>query len=48
METLVYYVLPNIVLFGGLYLVAKGTERASWYIICNYETIMKQTNKGKM
>jgi hypothetical protein len=38
METLVYYVLPNVAMFGSLYLVAKGIEHATWYVICNYET----------
>lgn len=42
METLVYYVLPNVAMFGGLYLIAKGIERATWYVICNYDTLIEK------
>lgn len=42
MEIFVNYVLPNIVMFGGLYLVAQGVETASWYVISNYETLMER------
>ena len=45
MEILINYVLPNIALFGGIYLFAKGIEKASWYVICNYENIVN-TIKG--
>ena len=44
MEILVYYVLPNVALFGGIYLIAKGIERATWYFICNYDTIVNRMN----
>ena len=30
MELIVEYVLPNIVMFGGLYAVAKFVEYATW------------------
>lgn len=42
METLTYYVLPNIALFGGIFLLGKGIEYAAWYIITNYETLMER------
>lgn len=42
MEILLYYVLPNIALFGGIYLLAKGTERAAWYFITNYDNIVNK------
>ena len=39
METLLYYVLPNIALFGGLYILAKLMEYGAWYVIENHEAI---------
>jgi hypothetical protein len=48
MEILIYYVIPNIVLFGSIFLISMGIERASWYIVCNYETIMKEFKQWKM
>jgi len=42
MDILVYYILPNFVMFGSLYLVAKGVEHATWYVICNYETLIEK------
>jgi hypothetical protein len=40
MEILLYYILPNIALFGGIYLLAKGVEAAVWYVISNYDNIV--------
>ena len=40
MEILVYYVVPNVALFGGIYLVAKLFERSSWYVISNYNRLV--------
>lgn len=37
MEILLYYILPNIILFGGIYGIAKVIEDVSWYMIENYE-----------
>jgi hypothetical protein len=37
MDTFIYYVLPNIVLFSGIYVVAKYVERATEDFIDNYE-----------
>jgi hypothetical protein len=31
-----YYILPNIALFGGLYTVAKAVEIATWNFIVWY------------
>ena len=42
MEILVYYILPNIALFSGIYAVAKLFEHATWYVICNYDTIVNK------
>lgn len=39
METLLYYVLPNIALFGGLYALSKLIEHGTWYVIENHEAI---------
>ena len=36
-ELVVYYVLPNIALFGGLYLLGKSIEMAVWNVIENHE-----------
>jgi hypothetical protein len=45
MEILVYYVLPNIALFGSIYLVAKLFERSSWYVISNYNRLVDKLVK---
>lgn len=37
MEILIYYILPNVALFGGLYLLSKGIENAFQFVIENYE-----------
>ncbi len=40
MEILIYYILPNVVMFGGLYLLSKGIEKATWFFIENYDAIV--------
>jgi hypothetical protein len=40
LETFLWYVLPNIALFGSLWLIAKGIERFMWFLIQNYDDIM--------
>jgi len=40
MEILTHYILPNIALFGGIYVVAKAAEYAVWHLISNYDTIV--------
>lgn len=40
LEIILWYVLPNIVLFGGLYFLGKGIEKLVWFIIENYDDIM--------
>lgn len=42
LEILVYYVLPNVLLFGGLYAIARYVENATWYFIENYDEIQEQ------
>ena len=32
-ELIVYYILPNVVLFGGLYAIAKVFEHYVWELI---------------
>ncbi len=40
MEIFVYYVLPNIAMFGGIYLLAKCVEAAVWHVISNFDNIV--------
>lgn len=40
LEIILWYVLPNIVLFGGLHFLGKGIERAVWFFIENYTDIV--------
>mgnify|MGYP007049613010 CR=1 FL=1 len=40
MEILIYYILPNVALFGGLYLLSKGIENVMWFIIENHDAIV--------
>lgn len=39
METVIYYVLLNVVLFGGLYALSKLVEYGCWYVLENYEAV---------
>lgn len=41
MELLTYYVLPNVLLFGGIYLFGRAAQAAVWYAICNYAELKK-------
>ena len=44
MQIFIEYVLPNVALFGGIYLLAKYIENATQKFIDNYEqnqTILK-------
>lgn len=45
MDILIYYVLPNVALFGGLYALAKVIEYGTWYLIENHESIDKEMRK---
>ena len=42
MDIFVFYVLPNIALFGGIYAVCKLFEHAWWYVICNYDNVVNK------
>lgn len=42
MQTVIEYVLPNVALFGGIYLLAKYVENATWHFIENYEETQAQ------
>jgi hypothetical protein len=41
MEILINYVVPNLALFGTIYLFGKAVEHATWHFICNYDNIVK-------
>jgi len=41
LEILIYYVVPNVAMFGGLYALAKYIENATWYFIENYDEVHK-------
>ena len=45
MELFLYYVLPNVVLFGLIYVIAKLAESASWYVIENYDNLIDMLEK---
>lgn len=40
LEIILWYVLPNVALFGGLYLLSKSIERSVWFFIENYTDIV--------
>lgn len=42
MEILTHYILPNIALFGGIYVVARAVEHAVWHFISNYNSIIEK------
>jgi hypothetical protein len=42
MEILLYYVLPNLVLFGGIYVICKYVETNFQDIIDNYDEYQKK------
>jgi hypothetical protein len=33
MEIILHYILPNIVLFGGIYAISKVVEKVTWEMI---------------
>lgn len=35
-ELILYYILPNVALFGGLYLLGKAIEKLSWDFIIRH------------
>lgn len=35
------YIIPNILLFGGIYIFGKIAENTMWHIINNYNEIKK-------
>lgn len=41
-ELIVYYILPNVVMFGGIYAACKYVENATWYYIENFEALQPQ------
>lgn len=36
LDILVYYIAPNVALFGGLYLLGKAIEKLTWDFIVWY------------
>jgi hypothetical protein len=41
-ELIVYYILPNVALFGGIYLLCKYVENATWNYIQNFDKLQPQ------
>lgn len=41
-ELIVYYVIPNVVLFGGIFLIAKAAELSAQHYIDNYDEYQKR------
>ena len=39
MQLLIEYVLPNVLLFGSIYVFGRAAESAVWYAICNYSEL---------
>ena len=39
MDLILHYILPNVVMFGGIYIAGKLLEKSVWYTIENYETL---------
>ena len=42
MDLITYYLIPNILLFGGIYVVSKVIEHVTWAFIVNYDEIEKK------
>ena len=42
MEILIHYILPNIALFGGIYVFGKVMENAVWHFVSNYDSIVSK------
>jgi hypothetical protein len=38
-EIIFNYIVPNFLLFGGIYVLAKIIEKAAWQIIVNHEEL---------
>lgn len=38
-QLLLEYILPNVLLFGGIYLFARAAEYTVWYAICNHKEL---------
>ena len=41
MELFIYYILPNVLLFGSIYLFARAGADLVWYVISNHEKFRK-------
>ena len=41
-EIIFSYIVPNFLLFGGIYVASKIMEKAAWHIIVNHEELFKQ------
>jgi hypothetical protein len=39
MQLLIEYILPNVLLFGSIYVFGKAVEHSVWYAICNYSEL---------
>ena len=45
MNEFIYYILPNVVLFGGLWIFAKNLEYITWLLIENHEEFFNWSDK---
>ena len=48
LEIVLWYVLPNVALFGGIFALCKLFERAVWFIIENYDAYLDGTLLERM
>lgn len=42
METVLIYIALNVALFGSLYALGKTIEVAAWYVIEDYEILIRK------
>ncbi len=47
-DVIVYYVIPNVLMFGGLWGLGKAIERGVWHLIENHETIMNYDSSTQL
>lgn len=44
-ELIAHYIIPNIILFGGIFAVAKAFEYATWHTIENFDEVVEMLAK---
>lgn len=45
LELITHYIIPNIILFGSLYGIAKAFEYATWHTIENFDEVVEMLAK---